>query len=433
MKVVAFLPVKGQSERIENKNIKLLDGKPLFLHTLEKLTRCDFIDEVYLDSESEAIFAMASETDCRFLRRDPVLASNKTDGNRLFLNEVRHVEADIYIQILCTSPFIEPDTIYKGVEILKNDPNYDSAVLTRKEKFYTWNNDTQRPNYDINNIPNSFTLADTIVETMGLYIIRRETALSTNRRIGDRPFMLSARPVEALDVNYPEDFEMADLVAAGKREKERKLLSTLSKQLTSSMLSDVLDEFGIENKIIMGLTLNFPDKKLFGRAKTLRIKKSAPGDTTTIYDALDSYKTIVPGDIIVVENELPQYAYFGELNAYLALRSGAIGAIIGGQTRDSKEVRLLDFPVLAEGYRCKDIKYNGSVDYINKKIHIQGVEIGYEDLIFADNDGIVAIPKKWEAKVLTKCVETIKKEHNILGDITGGLEAAQIRGQYGNF
>jgi|TARA_B110000259_G_scaffold46040_1_gene53496 CMP-N-acetylneuraminic acid synthetase len=46
MKVVAFLPVKGKSSRIENKNIKLLDGKPLFIYTLDKLLKCDFIDKV---------------------------------------------------------------------------------------------------------------------------------------------------------------------------------------------------------------------------------------------------------------------------------------------------------------------------------------------------------------------------------------------------
>lgn len=433
MKVVAFLPVKGKSERIENKNIKLLDGKPLFLHTLEKLTRCDFIDEVYLDSESDEIFSLASEVQCNHFRRDESLASNRTDGNKLFLNQVKHVEADIYIQILCTSPFIEPETILEGVEILKKNNRYDSVVLTRREKLYTWNNDTMQPHYDKNNIPNSFTLPDTIIETMGLYIVRRETALETNRRIGNKPYLLSAKPIEALDVNYPEDFQLAELVAAGKREKERKVLSTLSKQLTSSMLSDVLDELGIPDSVILGLQLNFPDKKIFGRAKTLRIKKTEPTDTTTIYDALDSYKTIVPGDIIVVENELPQYSYFGELNAYLALRSGAIGAIVGGNTRDSKEVKLLDFPVLAKGNVCRDIKYNGTVDYINKKINIHSIDIGYEDLIFADNDGIVVIPKKYEKQVLEKCIDTIKKEHNILSDISEGIDALEIRGRYGNF
>ncbi|GHU41953.1 hypothetical protein FACS1894190_10670 [Spirochaetia bacterium] len=60
MKVVAFLPVKGTSERIQNKNTALLNGKPLFLHTLEKLMR-------------------------------------------------------IYIQILCTSPFINISTIEMGL------------------------------------------------------------------------------------------------------------------------------------------------------------------------------------------------------------------------------------------------------------------------------------------------------------------------------
>ena len=54
-KVAAFLPAKGSSERIPNKNVNLLDGKPLFLHTLEKLLQCDFIDEVWLDSESDRL------------------------------------------------------------------------------------------------------------------------------------------------------------------------------------------------------------------------------------------------------------------------------------------------------------------------------------------------------------------------------------------
>ena len=38
MKVVAFVPAKGSSERVENKNAKLLDGRPLVVHTLEKLS-----------------------------------------------------------------------------------------------------------------------------------------------------------------------------------------------------------------------------------------------------------------------------------------------------------------------------------------------------------------------------------------------------------
>ena len=119
MKVVAFLPVKGTSERIKNKNTTLMNGNPLFLHTLEKLVRCPFIDEAFLDTEKDEIYEMGKHTNCIYLKRDPSLATNKTDGHRLFYNEARKVDADIYVQILGTSPFIKPSTIEKGINILK--------------------------------------------------------------------------------------------------------------------------------------------------------------------------------------------------------------------------------------------------------------------------------------------------------------------------
>lgn len=215
VKVIAFLPAKGNSERIKNKNIQLLDSKPLFVHTLEKLISCGFIDEVYLDSESEKIFDMASHLNFKKLKRDKNLAKNTTDGNQLLLNEINHVDADIYIQILCTSPFIEVSTIKKGVDILKKRKSYDSVVLVKKEKQYLWKNG--KAEYNLNKIPNSKDLPDRIIETMGMYIIKKSAALKTKRRIGEKPFLLEASPLESVDVNYPEDFELAKLIQKGKK------------------------------------------------------------------------------------------------------------------------------------------------------------------------------------------------------------------------
>jgi len=234
MRVVAFVPAKGTSERIENKNTKLLDGKPLLLHTLEKLVNCDFIDEVYLDTDSDSIIELASEVDCNVLKRDPSLATNKTDGHQLFYNQVRQVEADIYIQVLVTSPFIHPDTIKSGVEALQRSEVYDSAILVRKEKQYTWENN--QPTYDLNRIPNSIDLSDTTIETMGLYIVKRESAHQLQRRIGESPLLLEASALEAIDVNWPEDFVLANYIAAGIREESRKLLGTVKLHLSSSLL-----------------------------------------------------------------------------------------------------------------------------------------------------------------------------------------------------
>jgi len=432
-KIAAFLPVKSSSERIKNKNLKFLNGKFLFLHTLEKLAECDFIDEVFLDSESEEVFEMASNVDFIRFKRDEKLADNSTDGNKLFLNEIKATNADICIQILCTSPFIEPETIKKGVEILTNSAEFDSVVLVKKEKLYTWDSVDYKPDYNIENIPNSFNLDDTIIETMGLYIIRRDAALKTGRRIGDKPYLLEASSLEAIDINYSQDFELAELIMKGKKEKETLFFNQLKFKLNSSIISDALEELNIENKVITGLNLNLKDKKLLGRAKTLKITRKTNSSPNNIYEALNSYATITSGDIIVAENELPEFAYFGNLNANLAIRSGAIGAIIGGKIRDSAEIKQLEFPVFTEGFSCKDIKNKGQVDSINKKISIKGVEICPDDLIFADNEGIVIIPKKFENLIIEKCFEIIDRENKILLDIAKGEEISFIRQKFGDF
>lgn len=432
MKIVAFLPAKGSSDRIENKNCKLLDGKPLFLHTLDKLLTCDFIDEVYLDTESDEIIEMASDRDCKVMRRSAELASNKTDGNLLFMNEVAHVMADIYIQILCTSPFITPQTILTGIEKLKNDNSLDSAVLIRKERFYQWMNG--RPVYDIEHIPNSNTLDETIIETMGLYMVRRETALSLHRRIGNSPFLLEASPLEAIDVNWQEDFELAELIEAGRREKDRRLQNNIKMMLSSAMLSDILDGFGYPHQVIRGLISNLPETKFFGRAKTLRLRALKEGeDFKGIYHALNSYAYVVPNDVIVVENEVGNYAYFGEINANLAARSGAVGVVVGGMTRDSAEVHKLGLPVYAKGYTCQDVRNRATLDYLNRKVSIEGVNVYPEDLIFGDREGVIVIPKQVEQKVIEAALDVIAKEKKILFDISLGVDINDLTKMHGFF
>lgn len=432
MKVVAFLPAKGSSSRIDNKNLKLLDGKPLFLHTLEKLAACDFIDEVYLDTESEEIIGAASEVNCRVLRRDPQLASNKTDGNKLFLNEVELAEGDIFIQALCTSPFIGPETIRRGVDALTKDDQYDSVVLVRRDRQYTWKDGS--PAYDIAHIPNSVDLHDTIIETMGLYIVRRETALATRRRIGNRPYLLEATPLEAVDVNWPEDFALAELIAAGLRERDRRLLGNVKNHLTSCLLSDILDDLGYPDQVIKGLTPNMSEAKVFGRAKTLRLRALRPDeDYRGIYEALKSYELIVPNDVIVVENEVPEFAYFGELNANLAIRSGASGVIVNGMTRDTDAVRATGIPVFARGSTCQDVRKRATTDSINKTIRINGVQVRPGCLVFADAEGAVVIPSRVERKVMDEIYRRASTEKKILADISVGVPVDSLVGNYGFF
>lgn len=433
MRVVAFLPVKGTSERIQSKNTTPLDGKKLFLHTLEKLMVCDFIDEVFLDTESDEIYESAKYTGCTYLKRDVQYASNATDGHMLFAQAAEKVDADIYIQILCTSPFISIETIKAGVEILKHESDVDSVVCVKKEKQYCWNVSETEPLYDRENIPNSKDLPDTIIETMGLYMTNRDVALNQRRRYGKKVKLLPVSSVEAFDINYPDDFVVAELIAKGMNQKEIMRLNFVKKFVNSAMLSDVLDDLNISG-VISSLRCNFENGKIWGRAKTLKIRELQENeDYTGIYDALQSYQFVTNNDVIMVENECSSLAYFGELNATLAIQSGASATIIGGVTRDSANVKNLDYPVFSKGYNCKDVRKRATTESMNQEICIENVKISPNDLIFGDDDGVVVIPARQVERVLNVLFEKIQMEKNVLQglfDMKNPLDIVQTVGEF---
>lgn len=166
---------------------------------------------------------------------------------------------------------------------------------------------------------------------------------------------------------------------------------------------------------------------MLGRANTVKIRFLEKGeDFNGIYKGLETYKSMRYGDIIVIENEAKDYAYFGELNANLAIRAGAVGTIIDGKTRDINEVTGLDYNVYSTGYCCSDVKYRATIESHNKPITLQNVHIKPSDLIFADVNGIVVIPRNLEKIVIKKAIETIKKENEVKLNLIKGLSEREI-------
>lgn len=438
MKVYAFVPAKGNSERVENKNKRILNGEMLYVKALKTLLQCKEIDKVFLDTESEEMYELVDYLPIEFMKRSPDLASNKTDGHKMFLNEVNsYPGADIYVQLLCTSPFVKPSTIDNAIKFLKENPQYDSSILMKKDKFYLWENG--KPLYDINHIPNSVDLSETIIESMGLYISTRESAIKTNRRYGDNPHFVYGELEELIDINTPEDLLFAQTFANGLQQKESAKFKLLKHFLTSALLADIIDDFSIKygeccGGVVNGLQPNIINSKLLGRASTIKLRKLKENeDFTNIYNALEHYKYIGENDIIIVDNELSDFAYFGDLNARLAIRAGAQGAIINGATRDKDNTITLNFPVYSKKYNAVDVRRRATLDYINKPISLDGVIINPQDLIFADECALVVIYKKFENEIFDFVFNKYANEKNIVNDILQFKDINEIKNVRGEF
>lgn len=213
--IIAFVPARGGSSRVPHKNLKPIGGVPIFLRACYNLHQVLPKERIVVDSDDKEILSLARQHGFLCIARPGSLATNATDGNAFFRWETSNFpNADIYIQHLPPMTFLGRKTLEGCIGAIESE-GYDSVLCVAEERYYLWDADTMEPAYDLAHIPNSFELKPTIFETMGLYAINAQAHRSTGLRIGKRFKVVKVNKLEQVDINYPEDFELAEAIERG--------------------------------------------------------------------------------------------------------------------------------------------------------------------------------------------------------------------------
>ena len=211
MKVVAFVPIRLNSKRVVQKNLKLLGGKPLLCYVLDTLTKVGNINEVYAYCSSDSIMQYCNPK-VHFLRRPDWLDGDEVLGKDIYNEFVNTVDADVYVLAHTTSPFIKVSTIETALKQVTGG-QYDSAFSAEKFQTFAWY-EGKPLNYQLKNIPRTQTIEPVYVETSAFYIFRREVWKEQGQRIGSNPYMAVVDKIEGVDIDWPEDFEFAEKIIA---------------------------------------------------------------------------------------------------------------------------------------------------------------------------------------------------------------------------
>jgi 4-hydroxy-4-methyl-2-oxoglutarate aldolase len=204
--------------------------------------------------------------------------------------------------------------------------------------------------------------------------------------------------------------------------------------LNTAIISDVLDEFDINGMLSSQFIVNFESAKVCGFAKTVVVdKREVDAPINGIYNGLKIFDTVEPTDVIIIKNNLPHLAYWGDLNTTLALRAQASGTIVDGVTRDNARTKDLAYPVFSKGRYAKDIKNHGTINHLNCPVVVDQITIAPGDLIFGDIDGIAVIPKENINRVIERALQVASAEKEIIKDILLGRSAIELVEKHGFF
>lgn len=207
------------------------------------------------------------------------------------------------------------------------------------------------------------------------------------------------------------------------------LLFQVENTLYTAAVADALDELGYRNQAMsaalrpVGSTASFA-----GWARTIAcvdVFHVGPDPYATEIEAMDS---ILPGEVVVVSTgNSTRNAPWGELMSTAAKGRGARGAVVEGFVRDVRKIQELGFPVFAAGIKPVDSKGRGIVLEYAVPVECGGVPVTPGDLVFADYDGIVVVPRAVVPEVLRMASEKIARENDSRKEL---LRGAYLRDVY---
>ncbi len=221
MKIVSFIPIKLNNQRLPGKNTMFLGGRPLCDYIFKTLCKVDGIDERYVYCSDEAIKPYLPD-EIQFLKRDPYLDGFQVKGLEIIDHFVKDVDADIYVLTHVTQPFTKASSIENALKKVVSG-EYDSAFSAVMLQDYMWKGG--KPfNYDMKNIVRTQDLDPIYMETGAFFIFRKEVFTELGQRIGNKPYIYEIDQFEAVDIDTAEDFEFAKAVAMYKAAENKEFI-----------------------------------------------------------------------------------------------------------------------------------------------------------------------------------------------------------------
>jgi len=141
--IVALMIGREGSVGFPGKNVYPVLGKPMMVWPLLAAKKAKFVDRVYISTDSSGIKAIGREYGAEIIDRPPELCTKEALGEHAYVHGYRFIKEktgqniELVVLLFCNAATIHSDTIDEGIAVLKENPEYDSAVTVSKYNMWS--------------------------------------------------------------------------------------------------------------------------------------------------------------------------------------------------------------------------------------------------------------------------------------------------------
>ena len=145
------------------------------------------------------------------MKRPEFLDTKQATPNDIIDEFMKLVDADVYMVSHATSPFVSVEHFEECINAVKSG-EFDSSFTAQKLQKLLWKSNGTPLNFDPENVPRTQDLEPYYDEVSAAYVFTKEMYMKHKRRIGLKPHITVVSELESIDIDYPEDFEIANAV-----------------------------------------------------------------------------------------------------------------------------------------------------------------------------------------------------------------------------
>jgi 4-hydroxy-4-methyl-2-oxoglutarate aldolase len=211
-------------------------------------------------------------------------------------------------------------------------------------------------------------------------------------------------------------------------------LSMMRQVLSVPLLCDALDAQGLtrQSPRLPIIPLTLPGCFLLGRCKTTLWSDMAHVDAEPYKLELMAVDSCQPDDVLICSAAgSNRSGIWGELLTTAARNTGCVGVIVDGCVRDINKMQAMEFPVFARGANPYDSRDRQRVIDVDVPVELDGVRFCPGDLVAADIDGIVVVPREVAKPVVLAAWNKAHAENRVRDAIRQGMSATKAFETFG--
>ena len=192
------------------------------------------------------------------------------------------------------------------------------------------------------------------------------------------------------------------------------LLLEAYRHVEAASVSDAEEQL-LHQRHYMSHTMHaiFPTK-FAGTALTVLLKKEENTDPNALSGMLSAIDSGGPGSVYVMKIEDgADIAGMGGLMGTAMFARGFAGAVVDGGVRDLPQLKKIGFPVYSTGPVPSTSVSHYRFGGMNLQIDVGGTPVAANDIIVADQDGVVVVPRAHAVDVLILAQKLDNSEHSM--------------------